>query len=154
MHKLPMARVRTVFEACDAEDVVTFIASGNVVFNHAERTASRLGARLEHALREESGFDVPVMLRTAAQLQRVLADNPFADVPTKQVHVSFLDKKPTAATSGCAPEAFEVVGREAYLFLPNGMGNAKLPPKLKALGAVGTARTYQTVSKLVDLARD
>jgi uncharacterized protein (DUF1697 family) len=100
------------------------------------------------------------MLRTRSQLEQALKKNPFADEPTKFVHVTFLAKKPTAAAvqaidaSDCAPESFAVVGREVYLLLPNGMGVAKLPPKLNGLRVTGTTRTWQTVSKLVDLARD
>ena len=158
-HKFPMARVRAVFEGNDATNVTTFIASGNVVFDHAERSEAKLCARLEAALTSEAGFDVPVMLRTRAQLEQVLAKNSFSDQPTKFVHVTFLAKKPAAAAiqaidaSDCAPESFAVVGREVYLLLPNGMGVAKLPPKLNALRVTGTTRTWQTVSKLAELAR-
>jgi uncharacterized protein (DUF1697 family) len=158
-HKFPMARVRAVFEASGATSVTTFIASGNVVFDHAERSEAKLCARMEAALTGEAGFDVPVMLRTRAQLERVLEKSPFSDQPTKFVHVTFLARKPAVAAvqaidaSECAPESFAVVGREVYLLLPNGMGVAKLPPKLNALRVTGTTRTWQTVSKLVELAR-
>jgi uncharacterized protein (DUF1697 family) len=158
-HKLPMARVRAVFEAIGATNVTTFIASGNVVFDHAQRSEAKLRSQLEAALTTEAGFDVPVMLRTRLQLEQVLKKCPFSDQPAKFVHVTFLAEKPAAAAvqaidaAACAPELFAVVGREVYLLLPNGMGVAKLPPKLDGLRVTGTTRTWQTVSKLVELAR-
>jgi uncharacterized protein (DUF1697 family) len=158
-HKFPMARVRAVFEAGGARNVTTFIASGNVVFDHDERSEAKLCAQSEAALTSEAGFDVPVMLRTRGQLEQVLKKCPFSDQPTKFVHVTFLAKKPAVAAlraidaSDCAPESFAVVGRDVYLLLPNGMGVAKLPPKLNGLRVIGTTRTWQTVSKLAELAR-
>ena len=56
------------------------------------------------------------------------------------------------------PDAAESAGRqELYLYLPNGMGRAKLPQALtrhtaKAPG-VATARNWRTTTTLLDLAR-
>jgi len=158
-HVLPMADVRAVFGAERATDVATMLNSGNVVFTHSARAGTALEQRLARALEEHAGFVVPVMLRTPAQLQAVLDGNPFPKAPTKQVHVTFLAKKPAASAvaaigdGGCAPEAFVVAGREVYLFLPNGMGKAKLPSKLDALRTPSTTRTWQTVTKLLTMAR-
>ena len=37
-NRVPMAGLRTTFEAAGAQDVRTYIVSGNVVFRHAERS--------------------------------------------------------------------------------------------------------------------
>jgi uncharacterized protein (DUF1697 family) len=157
--KLPMTTVRAVFEAAGATDVVTYIQSGNVVLSHPARSLTTLGRNLENALAREAGFPVPVMLRTAAELSTVVANNPYSNAQPKQLHVLFLAAKPSAAAvrsidrDKYEPEEFVVAGREVYMYLPDGLGRAKLPPVLAKLPTPGTARNWQTVNKLVELTR-
>jgi uncharacterized protein (DUF1697 family) len=157
--KLPMATVRAVFEAAGASDVVTYIQSGNVVFSHRAGSLATLERNLEDALAREAGFSVPVMLRTAAEIAAVVANNPYPNAQPKQLHVVFLAGKPSAAAvrsidrDKYEPEEFVVAGREVYMHLPNGLGRAKLPPALAKLQTPGTARNWQTVNKLVELTR-
>ncbi len=59
-----------------------------------------------------------------------------------------------------APEAGALDERDLYLHVPNGMGRAKLPMVLDRAGrkakppVIGTARNWNTVLKLLDLAAD
>ena len=155
--KLPMTTVRHVFEHAGASDVVTYIQSGNVVFSHPARSMAQLGRRLEDALVQGAGFPVPVMLRTAAELAAVVAGNPYPNAQPNQLHVLFLAAKPSAVAvrsidaEKYLPEEFTVAGREVYLYLPNGMGRAKLPSPLSKLGTPWTARNWKTVTTLHDL---
>ena len=104
---------------------------------------------------------MPVVLRTAGQLARVLEDCPFHDAITDHLHVAFLAAPPAANVPTIdarvfAPERCAAVGRELYLYLPDGMGRSKLAAavltKPKAIGAGGTARSWRTVLKLHELA--
>ena len=70
---IKMADLRTVFVAADADDVATHIQSGNVVFTHPARSERTLAAELEKRIAKAAGFPVPVVLRTAGQLARVMA---------------------------------------------------------------------------------
>jgi uncharacterized protein (DUF1697 family) len=157
--QLPMSAVRTVFEAEGGRNVVTYIQSGNVVFDHQTRSAATLERNLGRALEQLAGFAVPVLLRTAKQMADVVAKNPFPRAAPKQLHVVFLDGAPVPAAARSidrdkyAPEEFVVKGREVYLLLPDGYGRAKLPAALTKLRVAGTARNWATVQKLVDLAR-
>ena len=52
-----------------------------------------------------------------------------------------------------AGERIEVVGKVAYLHTPNGFGTSKLAEKFdKGIGVVNTARNWNTVLKLMELA--
>src|SRR4051794_22180148 len=88
-HKIKMADLTKSFEAAGATDVQTYIQSGNVTFSHSGLSGTKLAAHLEAALKSEYGFAVPVMLRTKAQLAKIIADNPFPDAQDKQLHVLF-----------------------------------------------------------------
>jgi uncharacterized protein (DUF1697 family) len=156
--KLPMADLRAVFAEAGATDVVTYIQSGNVVFEHAARAPEKLSAELAARIEAATGFAVPVMLRSARKWAEVVANNPYPGIDPTRLHVVSLASEPApGALDGIdapafAPEEFTPIGRELYLHLPDGMGRAKLPPALdRAVGVPGTARNWRTVLKLQEL---
>ena len=108
-NRLPMARLREIFVELGAEEVATYIQSGNVVFTSSARVAAALPAKVSARLAAELGLSVPLLLRSSAELQRALDAHPFADrdVPDKYRHIMFLDRKPSAAraveSSACWP---------------------------------------------------
>jgi uncharacterized protein (DUF1697 family) len=150
-----MAKVRAALEGAGATAVQTYIQSGNAVFAHASRSEAKLVAQLAVALADAAGFAVPVVLRSAAHWQQVIANNPYDDVDN--VHCMFLPAAPSAVSidaSDYAPEDFALIGRELYLHLPNGIGRSELAVALmrqKALAAA-TTRNWRTVLKLGELA--
>jgi uncharacterized protein (DUF1697 family) len=156
--KLPMATLREVFAGAGGEDVVTYIQSGNVVFRHRARSAPKLRADLEARIEATTGFAVPVILRTDTQLARVIEHNPYpTDEPTS-LHVLFLDEPPKPGAleaidrAAFAPEVFTHLGTEIYLHLPNGMGRAKLLVPIYRAVPGATARNWNSVRKLHELA--
>ena len=76
--KLPMAELQAMCEAEGYAGVRTYIASGNVVF-HTGLVEVQVKAALERRLLAYAGKPVRVLVRTAAELARVLAANPFPD---------------------------------------------------------------------------
>ena len=99
------------------------------------------------------------MLRTPAELAKVVKANPFSRVDLSKVHVGFMARKPAKALVAkldgerFAPEEFAVRDAELYLYLPDGMGRAKLPDHLgRQLNIPTTVRSWNTVLKLVELA--
>jgi uncharacterized protein (DUF1697 family) len=156
-NKVPMAALRALFESLGHTNVQTLIQSGNVIFTAPKAVAA---TSLEKAIASEFGFDVSVVLRTRADLSRVLATQPFAKTDTAQVHVGFMAAAPSAAVVKAidaerfAPEEFAVRGKEVYYLLPGGMGTAKLPAYLdRQLKVPTTVRNWNTVTKLEQLAR-
>ncbi len=154
-----MADLRATFEAAGATSVVTYIQSGNVVFDHASRSAAGLTVQLGTAVTKASGFDVDLVVRTARELHAVITESPFAGAAPESLHVMFLAERVTAAAlasiepAAFAPDRFVIAGRELYLSMPNGLGNSKLAATLlrhKAL-AGATARNWKTVLALAAL---
>ena len=156
---LKMDRLRATASGCGFEDVSTFIQSGNVLFRSAA-SANAVTEQLHDAILEASRIDTSIALRTAAQLRKVISANPLTDRtddPTKlSVTFLFVGAKPTLRAlppEDYAPDEVELVGNEAYLYTPNGMGKTTLLPKVtKRLGLSGTTRNWRSTNKLADLA--
>ena len=91
-NKLPMRELAAMFVEAGCEDVRTYIQSGNVVFRADPSLADGLSARITTVIAASHGYQIPVVIRTAADLARVVRGNPLladgAD-PTK-LYVGFL----------------------------------------------------------------
>jgi uncharacterized protein (DUF1697 family) len=151
-----MADLRDLFGSLGFQDVRTYIQSGNVVFSAA--SAPRR-ADIEPAIERAFGLRTAALLRSAADLRRVVGASPFDGHDPARVHVGFLPRRPPAASVRAlddlawAPERFSVLGAEVHLYLPNGMARTKLPAHLeRALGGDITFRNWRTVTTLVELA--
>ena len=95
--KLPMAELVAMCEAEGWTRVRTYIASGNVVFD-STATAKQVKAALERRLQAYAGKPVGVLVRSAAEIARVLAANPFPTEPGNRTVAIFLDGPPPADT--------------------------------------------------------
>jgi uncharacterized protein (DUF1697 family) len=159
--RVSMPKLRELLTGLGYENVRTYVASGNVVLTSSLKPP-RLERRLRAQIAEGMGIDVPVLVRTRNELARVVALDPlgtFADNPARYM-VSFLSAKPTSsvlqelATLDVEPGRFVVHGRELYAWHPEGVGRSRLGALLseERLGVVATARNWNTVTKLLELA--
>jgi uncharacterized protein (DUF1697 family) len=158
-----MADLRKLLEEAGYEDVRTHLQSGNVVLS-STLSPRKLEAQLERQLAKGLGFDVQVLVRTRAELAKVVALDPLGKVVTNPSRylVSFLSK-PLPARVARELEAAEIAparlvseGRELYAWYPDGVQRAPLAKLLddKRLGVVSTARNWNTVTKLLELLDD
>jgi uncharacterized protein (DUF1697 family) len=151
--KLAMADLVKLCEKAGFTDVKTYIQSGNVVFD-SDASAAVVKATLEAALAEKVGKPVGVLLRTAAELQRVLADNPFSQASPSKVIVMFFDRKlpRTVLADVKTPggEELGLHGREVFVHFPDGQGRSKLKVPF---AAEGTGRNLNTIGKLAAIAQ-
>ncbi len=150
--KLPMPVLKAMCEAEGYAGVRTYIASGNVVF-HTRLGEARIKAALEERLLAHAGKPVGVLVRTAAELARVLAANPFTGEPPNRTVVVFLDHAPPAdalaTVSQQRDERLALGEREIYVAYGTGMADSKL--RIPA-AAAGTARNMNTVARLAAMA--
>ena len=77
---IKMAELRTAFAAQGSTNVKTVLASGNVLFDTAEMDAAVLCEAIEQHLKQEFGHKIFVLLRTVAELQCLVAANPFKEI--------------------------------------------------------------------------
>ncbi|MBK8704412.1 MAG: DUF1697 domain-containing protein [Saprospiraceae bacterium] len=131
---IKMETLKTLFESLGFSQVRTYIQSGNVVFESAEKDASALKAAIEAQIKQQFDFEVAVMLRTATEWHQIMSKNPFqsaADADGTKVHIVFFSQAPDAALVeqlSALPfdnDEFTVIDREMYLHCPNGYGRDK-----------------------------
>ncbi|HET8971140.1 MAG TPA: DUF1697 domain-containing protein [Candidatus Nanopelagicales bacterium] len=159
-----MADLRKVLTGLGYDDVRTYLQSGNAVITAPRAAPASVAAKIEPALQQAFGLQIQVVVLTAAQLDGVVAANPFGEVesePTKLV-VDFIGE-PFPRTGGDTldlgdlPERGERGDGVVYLHFPDGQGRSKLTPAVlsRALGGRwGTARNWRTVLALQALAAD
>src|SRR5690242_7668698 len=78
-NQVSMPALRTALEADGFADVRTYVQSGNVVARSAHRSPAAVGSAVAAAVRREFGLDVPVVVRSPAELRAVLDWNPFPE---------------------------------------------------------------------------
>ncbi|HEX3270882.1 MAG TPA: DUF1697 domain-containing protein [Ktedonobacterales bacterium] len=159
---LPMKALAEEFVAAGCKDVRTFIQSGNVIFSappdHDEDLLARL---LCERLAKRFNYNAPLVLRATEELRAAVANNPYLALgaPEDSLHVMFLTATPEAeAVKKLDPDRspgdeYQVIVREIYLRLPNGMARTKLTNAYfdSKLGVTSTARNWRTTTKLLEL---
>lgn len=155
--RVTMDKLRDAFTELGYDGVRTYIASGNVVFDTAD-TKRELEATIEAALAAALGFEVTTFLRTAAEVKKLVADDPYADRPdTASYYVVFLKKKPTATVTKAIEalsndvDTLVVRGRDLHWLVQGHLMDSLLKPKEMERAAgrdPGTSRNITMLKKL------
>jgi uncharacterized protein (DUF1697 family) len=155
--KMIMSDLRALCEGAGFTDVQTLLASGNLVLNAKEKGA-KFEAKLEKLILDEMALKTDVFVRTGAELDAIIAANPFkafTKANSTFMVVNFMRGSASAAEME-AMRKTALTGEEIkqgknclYIKFPKGQGPSKLKfPK------VGTARNWNTVTKLAAIARE
>src|SRR5712675_939174 len=152
--KLPMSDLKAICEELGFATVRTYIASGNVVFT-SRKSEAAVKAALEKRLAAYAGKPVGVLVRSAAEMARVAADNPFPKTAPNRTMAIFLDRAPPADTlagvRGQKDEKIKLGRREIYVHYGEGMAQSKL---IIPAAKLGTARNMNTVATLAKMAAE
>jgi uncharacterized protein (DUF1697 family) len=152
--KLPMSDLKAMCEELGFGAVRTYIASGNVVFT-SRKSAAAIKIALERRLEAYADKPVGVLVRDAAEMAQVLADNPFPKAAPNRTMAVFLDRAPPPDTltgvSGQRGEQIRLGRREIFIHYGEGMAKSKL---VIAAARPGTARNMNTVATLARMASE
>lgn len=150
--KMPMTDLVALCEEAGFENVKTYIASGNAVFT-SPKDAKQVKSAIEQKVEDYFGKPVPVMIRTAPEMEAVLDANPFKAAAGNKAIVCFLDTPPPKdLMAGARHQSSEEAAagrREIYLHYPDGQGRSKF---VLPAARDGTGRNINTVTKLIELA--
>jgi uncharacterized protein (DUF1697 family) len=157
-HRLTMDQLRKHFEKLGFENVETFIASGNVIFESPSKSAAALEKKIAGHLEKSLGYAVPTYLRSDAELARIYAHPAFSNAGDSIVYIGFLSEAPSKAAEAnlmkyrTKLDDFHVHEREVYWLCRTGMSESAFfrIGLDKALGMKVTVRNSTTVGKLVE----
>ncbi len=157
--KLPMAEFRELLAALGAENVRTYIQSGNAIVDYGGDPVA-LDRAVEKALTDRYGYVREVISRSPEELRQALARHPFEVIEPKYSYLVPLTGMPTETAIATAGEVetgndlWKIVGPDIHIRYANGAGQAELDMNkiLRRLGVQGTARNLNTVRKLIELA--
>jgi len=158
-----MADLKAVCKGIGFRDVTTLLQSGNVVFR-ATGSDRTVAESLADAIEASHGFCPAIVVRTADEIAETMSGNPFkAEEKSDPSHliVAFAAEPPTAgaaeriAVVKVAQERLSLGARDLYVHYAGGQGTSKVTNAVleQALGTPVTARNWNTVGKLLALAR-
>ena len=163
--RIKMEQLRASFEALGFDQVKTYIQSGNVVFKAPKISPSELSKRIEERILKDFGFQVSVVSRTIEEMARTIANNPFLKdrgIDQEKLHVTFLSEAPAPAAVSklaaltVAPDQCSCLGREIYLYLPNGTTASALMKASfdRVLSVIATTRNWRTVNTIHQMCQE
>lgn len=160
--KIIMADLKRVLEQNGFQNVQTYIQSGNLVFKSDEIDLGKLQDAIGKTILSAFGFNVPVLVLTLEDLEKILKENPFTDEPDKKsLYYVLLKTKPDSDLVDefnqvkFENEDFVITDYCVYLCCKAGYGKAKLSNNLieRKLKVEATARNLRTMQKMVEMVK-
>jgi uncharacterized protein (DUF1697 family) len=163
-NRIAMSDLRAMLAKIGLLDPKTLLVSGNAVFRTAAASSEKLERLLEQSSTKHLGVTTDYFVRSAKKWQAIIAANPFpAEAKSDPGHLLMMclrhapsEAAVTALQSAIkGRETVRTKGKQAYFVYPDGIGRSKLTIAVieKALGTRGTARNWNTVLKLGELAQ-
>ena len=93
---LPMKELVAILENLGAQNVKTYIQSGNAVFQHQPENAAEFSDKIRTAISKSHGFAPRILLLDVVDMAQAIAANPFpkAEAEPKTLHLYFLAARP------------------------------------------------------------
>lgn len=142
--------------------VETYIQTGNLKVATSTRSPAKVEAALERLLLERTGFEVPCIVFSPAELSQVYADAlalpapPFAGDVDERRYVSFF-KDPVAAEHVAAMAAYDAanerawaIGRAVHIWIAGNFHEAKVFTAFAKALEAGTNRNLAVVRTLAE----
>jgi uncharacterized protein (DUF1697 family) len=163
--RVKMELLRQLYVDLNFKKVSTYIQSGNVLFDYKKANCRTLGETIGEAIKSKFSFYSPVMVKDIEELNTIINDNPFLIEKSKDpafLHITFLSDTPELGLFDkillvkSNEDEIKMVGKNVYLYCPNGYSNSKftnsfLENKLKV---TATTRNWKTTVELLKLANE
>src|SRR5450759_4758284 len=163
-NSIKMKDLSELYISLGLNDSETYIQNGNVISRcNAEMPVSSLSEKIEAAILERFNYTIPVMIRTVQDMKDLFISNPFLpeeNFEPSKMAVIFLHEAPSddqiqkVADINYPPDKFKIIGREIYIYCPNGFGRTKLYTNFfeKKISVAGTARNWETITTKLNIA--
>ena len=161
--KIVMSDLKEILVKIGFENVSTYIQSGNIIFTKTENLDNlETAQKIEAAIEKTFGFEVPVIVRSAQELNEIIAQNPFIkdkNIHLEQLHLTFLQQNPDdekskqLETKEFLPDQLRIVKNNVYIFCEGKYHQTKINNNFfeKKLNVKASTRNWKTLLKLAEL---
>jgi len=163
--KIKMADLKTMFEDLGYSSVITYIQSGNVVFESKEKKCEVIEEIITKGILNTFGYNVPVLVLTSETIQAIYKKNPYLDrinigeIEEKKMYFTLLSASPDnekikmLQEKSYGNEEFIITSKVVYFFAANGYGKTKLNNNFfeKKLAVNATTRNLKTMVALLKI---
>jgi uncharacterized protein (DUF1697 family) len=159
--RIAMADLRALIAGLGFADVRTLLNSGNAVFR-GDGEPAQIAADIEKAIVGTCGFSSRVTVLTGHNLQRIVDENPFADIATEPSRYLVAVLQDAADVTRLAPllerdfspERMAPGPRAVYLWCASGILESGMLDLIgKSFGDRATTRNWATIGKLLAMAK-
>lgn len=156
--RMKMGELREALANAAVDNPRTLLQSGNVVVE-SNADIPALVDIVETTIQSTFGFQSTVIVRTADEIRDLLTNHPLTPDQIEDgrfAHVGFCRDEPdrdgfaALQEAHAGPEEMKLVGRELFVYYPDGSGTSKLTNSVieKHLGTPTTSRNWNTVEKI------
>ena len=159
--KILMADLKVLLNKLSFKNVTTYIQSGNVIFDAKDKIKNNeIEEKITKAIKKEYDFDVPVIVKTEKEFNKIISTNPFEKgEEIERLHFTFLKTIPVdenlekIATYDYSPDKFKIEGSNVFIFCSKKYSDTKLTNKFfeSKLKTTATTRNWKTMLKLSHL---
>ncbi len=161
-----MPDLKGLYKGLGFSEISTYIQSGNVAFYSAtEENEKTLSKKVEQEIFNKYKFEVPVIIRTIDEIEKIISQNPFVkkdNAASEKLHLTFLSEIPSISDLEkikryeYPPDKYEIIGKEVYIYCSDKYHKTKLSNKFfeTKLNVSATTRNWKTVNKLLEIAKE
>ncbi|MGT2895859.1 DUF1697 domain-containing protein [Streptococcus entericus] len=160
-NSIKMAFLRDILEEAGFDNVRTYIQSGNVILK-SPLLPKEISEKVHSVILDKNGSDLPVIVKTTDDIAQVLNENPFGEgYDIGRVFFTLSNEMPDEKlvqeleNQDFGDEKIAFGKHAIYLYLPKDASRSKLSNVFveKKLKITATTRNFNTLTKLVELAR-
>ncbi|RAJ06665.1 uncharacterized protein (DUF1697 family) [Chitinophaga skermanii] len=159
-----MDALKQLFVDMGCFHIITYIQSGNLIFDTTEKNAAVLTKKIETYLLAQLGYEVITVLKQPAELASIINQHPFLDInnETHTQYVMLLNTMPNAAQINSVMEkstdidTYKIIGDVVHIRCHKAPGIKNLFSNMaleKLMKIGGTTRNWNTMNKLLALAQ-
>ncbi|MCG1035638.1 DUF1697 domain-containing protein [Polaribacter sargassicola] len=156
-NKIPMVELRKLLNDLQFKNVQTYIQSGNIILQ-SDKSKEEVGNQVKIEIKNKFGFEVPVIVKTITEVEKIFKNYPFSLENEKIVAFCFLEKPVKEIIldiKNTGEDQYKVDNDVVYLNCVSGFGKTKLTNNTieKKLNAIATTRNFKTTKKLLELSK-
>jgi len=159
--KIRMADLKTMFVNLGFKTPITYIQSGNIIFDSEIDDVEIIESLISKAILDTFGYQVPVLVKTSSDFEFIVSNNPYYSdlVDTKKLHFTFLSRIPSSTEvksleqTDFGVDKFKIIGDIIYLRIESPYHKTKLSNLFfeKQLKVSTTTRNWNTSNRLAGL---